>query len=189
MTTIAIRKYNDRIELAADSLADSGGVVYRRQKIYSKYPNFIFGHAGAADQGLILNYCISSIQTIFETPSKAPEQLETLKHCDLNLGDLNLEEEIYNYLCTIKDKFQTDGNNMEAFLVIFNNRIYDLKLNKSSVDLSEIKEDFYSIGSGRKFALAAMECGKSPRGAVEIAIKYDIYSGGEVQTLTNSCSP
>ena len=158
MTTIAIRKYSDRIELAADSFGIDGDIGFPKKKIYSKHPNFIFGSAGMMSEALLLNSCISSLSEI----------------------DLLSEEELYKYLHIIKDKFQTDGNDTEAFLIIFNSRIYDLRLNKSSVDLSEI-ENFYSIGNGRKFALAAMECGKSPREAVEVAIKYDIYSGGEVQ--------
>lgn len=95
--------------------------------------------------------------------------------------NINSERELYNYFHTIKEKFQTDGNDTEVFLVIFNNKIYDLRLNKSSVDYMEIQGSFYSIGSGRQFALAAMEYGKSPREVVEVAIKYDIYSGGEIQ--------
>jgi len=41
-----------------------------------------------------------------------------------------------------------------------------------------------AIGSGEDFALAAMECGKNAIEAVEVAIKFDVYSGGEVQVAS-----
>ena len=48
--------------------------------------------------------------------------------------------------------------------------------------ISEIKE-FHAIGSGEPYAIAALELGKSPKEAVEIASKYDLYTGGEVKTI------
>lgn len=40
-----------------------------------------------------------------------------------------------------------------------------------------------TLGSGAKFATAAMDFGKSAREAVEYAITRDIYSGGEVKEI------
>lgn len=40
-----------------------------------------------------------------------------------------------------------------------------------------------AIGSGDKYAVAAMACGKSAEEAVEIAIKFDVYSGGDVVSM------
>ena len=37
-------------------------------------------------------------------------------------------------------------------------------------------------GSGEQIALAAMTLGKSPKEAVELACKLDIYTGGKVRT-------
>lgn len=44
----------------------------------------------------------------------------------------------------------------------------------------------YAIGSGRDFALSAMELGKTPRDAVAFACKFDIYSGGEIVALSRN---
>jgi len=44
----------------------------------------------------------------------------------------------------------------------------------------EITSDFYAIGTGRMCAFAAMEEGADPRRAVEIAAKYDPYTGGDI---------
>ena len=41
----------------------------------------------------------------------------------------------------------------------------------------------FAIGSGRDFALAAMDMGASGKEAVEAAAKRDIYTGGTIRTL------
>jgi hypothetical protein len=42
----------------------------------------------------------------------------------------------------------------------------------------------YAMGSGRRFALAALDLGKSPREAVAYACTRDVFSGGEITVLT-----
>lgn len=41
-----------------------------------------------------------------------------------------------------------------------------------------IEEDFYSIGSGSDYALAALHAGATPEDAMEVAKRLDCYSGG-----------
>jgi len=41
----------------------------------------------------------------------------------------------------------------------------------------------YAIGSGRKFALAAMDLGKSAKDAVEYVKTRDIFTGGKVHSM------
>ena len=48
----------------------------------------------------------------------------------------------------------------------------------------EIVEPYCAIGSGRKGALAAMDCGRSAREAVRIACLRDPYSAPPVVTMT-----
>lgn len=47
------------------------------------------------------------------------------------------------------------------------------------------KPQFYAIGSGREYAMAAMHCGKTAAEAVEIAAVYDLYTGGGVDVVTH----
>lgn len=42
----------------------------------------------------------------------------------------------------------------------------------------------FATGSGRDFALAAMDMGATAKEAVEIAAKRDVYTGGTIRTLT-----
>ena len=45
------------------------------------------------------------------------------------------------------------------------------------------QREFWAIGSGRDFALAALYCGKTAREAVEVAMAFDNGTGGEVEHL------
>lgn len=41
-----------------------------------------------------------------------------------------------------------------------------------------------AVGSGADYAMAAMVCGKTADEAVEVAIKFDVFSGGDIQVLS-----
>lgn len=47
----------------------------------------------------------------------------------------------------------------------------------------EAAADFQAYGSGQQFALGAMAMGATARQAVEIAARYDIYTGGEITVM------
>lgn len=44
--------------------------------------------------------------------------------------------------------------------------------------------DTLTIGSGKKYALAAIKCGKTPVEAVQIAAECDLWTGGPIDVLT-----
>jgi ATP-dependent protease HslVU (ClpYQ) peptidase subunit len=46
------------------------------------------------------------------------------------------------------------------------------------------EQGFYGAGSGGNYAVGALEAGADIETAVEIAMKYDINSGGVVQVVT-----
>lgn len=46
-----------------------------------------------------------------------------------------------------------------------------------------IKNDFYAVGTGRNFAIAAMHMGASPREAVALAAVYDTNTGGPIEEM------
>lgn len=51
-------------------------------------------------------------------------------------------------------------------------------------DLSfDVEETPIAIGTGRDFALAAMDIGASPEDAVRASIRRDIYTGGKITVL------
>jgi 20S proteasome alpha/beta subunit len=44
----------------------------------------------------------------------------------------------------------------------------------------KVEAPFHAIGSGASIAIGAMEMGATAVGAVEVASKYDIYTGGDI---------
>ena len=52
---------------------------------------------------------------------------------------------------------------------------------KVSVDKTFPTTSYTIIGSGHQYATGALEVGSDPDNALEVAKKYDIYSGGETQ--------
>ena len=46
----------------------------------------------------------------------------------------------------------------------------------------EITDGFFALGCGAGYAMAAMEMGAGSKEAVKVAIKYDAYCGGKVQS-------
>lgn len=49
---------------------------------------------------------------------------------------------------------------------------------------AEDASGIYAVGSGSDYAIGALEAGASVKKAVEVAVKWDLYSGGEVATKT-----
>jgi hypothetical protein len=49
--------------------------------------------------------------------------------------------------------------------------------------LLKIKDGFAAVGSGAGYALGAMAAGKGSRAAVEIAARFDPFTGGEITTV------
>ena len=54
---------------------------------------------------------------------------------------------------------------------------------ESSIIPARIKNDFWSIGTGANFAIAAMHFGASPKEAVEVACLYDSSSHGPIDEV------
>ncbi|UTU07782.1 hypothetical protein CcrC1_gp097 [Caulobacter phage C1] len=50
--------------------------------------------------------------------------------------------------------------------------------------VSEIFADHHTLGSGAPFARGALAAGADPRRAVEIAMQFDLYSGGAIDVLS-----
>lgn len=53
-----------------------------------------------------------------------------------------------------------------------------------SACFTRLTAPFYALGSGAKLAMGAMAFGATAAEAVEIAARYDIYTGGSVTTLS-----
>lgn len=86
----------------------------------------------------------------------------------------------------------TDHNNeceAEAFRfgpsgIEFYESLISRPAGEASISWNLLDAEFCSIGTGCGFAMGAMAAGASAAEAVAIACRYDVYSGGEVVTLT-----
>lgn len=48
---------------------------------------------------------------------------------------------------------------------------------------NKVLHDFYALGSGGAYAMGAMDRGATASEAVESAMKYDCYTGGDIVTM------
>lgn len=76
-------------------------------------------------------------------------------------------------------KFGHEHKDFEA-LVVFQGETYWYGVNGVPVLVGSPA----AVGSGKKFAMAAMLCGKTPKEAVEIAPQLDPHTGGKVIELS-----
>lgn len=83
------------------------------------------------------------------------------------------------YVSGGKDHYPFDKN-FEAVVLYEDGSIYSYD---SGLMPIKMEQQYYAIGSGKQAATAAMMMGMSPSEAVEIAIKIDACTGGNIQRL------
>lgn len=67
-----------------------------------------------------------------------------------------------------------------CYLLVGRSKVYCLEADKMIP--YEVAKSF-AIGSGAKYAMAAMACGKTPAEAVRVAAKFDPFTGGAVRSF------
>lgn len=72
----------------------------------------------------------------------------------------------------------------DDFLALFVTNKSEIFLCNRYLVLEKINSSFWAIGSGSKIAMAVMDAGGSAEEAVKQACKYDLYTGGDVKTLS-----
>lgn len=75
--------------------------------------------------------------------------------------------------------FQFDKDAGDGILVSPTGEVHHLEYNGHC----QVTGDYFATGSGWQIALGAMAAGLTARGAVELAIKHDVYSGGDITVL------
>lgn len=95
-------------------------------------------------------------------------------------GSLDIWAEVIGWLMNPTTKAPKCGNN-EFLMLTSKNEIYHAT-NMRNWGLMHDKS--FAIGTGGSFAVAAMSAGKTPKEAVQIACKHDIYSGGGVKVFS-----
>ena len=82
------------------------------------------------------------------------------------------------------DALETKGDlDSECDVEVLELRADGIWIYESTIIPARIKNNFYAIGTGAGYAIAAMHLGKSPREAVEIAALFDPGSRGPIDVM------
>ena len=151
MSIIAVKKYNDKIILGADSQRTIGGLKEETIKVFKVNEDFGFGHCGLSRNSMLFYYFI---------------QTNSIKIS-------NTIEDIYDFMVKFRDFLKektTDWKCESDFIIINKGKIFKYTFDS----IFEINE-YDAIGSGKDFAKAALYLDKSVYDAVKIACDLTIY--------------
>ena len=95
-------------------------------------------------------------------------------------------DEIADWLFNRGDKPTLDDDSTHGILATYGQAYF---VEGKRPRFIPMMDQFQALGTGRETALGAMHCGSSAEGAVNIAIRVDVYSGGVVQTHQPADSP
>lgn len=161
MTVVAVKKENGVVEIAADGAVTSGWTTVSNadNKLFAKIKKvgdyIIAGSGSASDVSMLMMY------------SKT------------HLIDRNDEGGVFDwfkgFLDWRKEKVNNYGIDGSNFIIVWGDKVYYIE----DFMVYEI-QNYYSIGSGRDFAMAAMHMGGSVVDAVKCAIKFDSFCGEPV---------
>jgi len=171
MTAIAVRKYKDKIVISADSQVTHGRHKYgtsEKSRIFGDTVKIVRkGDIVVGTSGLVkkANYFKMYIET------------HVPKDSSFDSVDLFLLE--FEDWYVSKKKGQDDD--VLGIIFIVDNRIY-----QNSCGLTEEIMVFGATGSGTYLCIGALSQGASPQEAIEVAKDFDLYCGGETQTITIS---
>ena len=160
MTVIAVRKYENKIVMAADSQTTWGD------------NNKTLGYTKIVQQNTLTAGCAGNAldASLFEMFIRT------------HLPKGATKDDIIDFLSEFVDwKNKKTGNPKYVGQIIL--VIDDVIFNIFEYAIYSVVTEFSAIGSGMFAALGAMELGVDPKKAAEIAIKYDAYCGGEVQCV------
>lgn len=162
MSVVAVKKYEDRIVIAADSQVTYGNTNRKFGSLKMRRINsdLVIGSVGPADTcGLLWIY--------FETHSLEPVScertimnfiLDFAKWCEKSIGGRALDND---------------------FIIVYKDKIFEV-MGYSILEIT----DYSAIGSGYQMALAALYLGHSPTESVRVACDLTNYVGGPIEEET-----
>lgn len=166
MTTVVMKEHEGGVWAAWDTQATLGARVMSlvQPKVFVNGP-FVFGVAGTL-KGL-MHIQAAKFDTIFQDESVENYLL------------LYMIPEIRDILKSV-DEEPNEGGSFELDIVVgINGKLYDISgLNEPLQQTTGV----YALGSGSDYALGALEMGATPIEAVQVAVKYDAFSGGPVDS-------
>ncbi len=165
MTVLALKHYEDRIEIAADSglfYGDSGMKENNVIKILHPQDDIHFAASGSLSE---LN--------LFELYSMTRKPEINTRH-----GILKYFGDFLKWKKDLTDKFDQEN----SYFFIFEETPYQIC---RVLDIQNIKVgEFKTLGFGMQEARCAMHLGRSPKEAVELCLELNCYTSGPIQCHT-----
>jgi len=160
MSVCAVKKYENKIVLCADSIMVSGLNKDVTTKIFKINDSFGFAMSGLGrDAQLFYSFTKTNM-----------------------IATKNDIDDIYDYLIKYSDyvKEKTGVWTCESsFLIVNNGKVFSSLKN---VEVFEI-DDFYAIGAGQDFALAAMKLGHTVEVSINVACDLSHYCSVPIITF------
>lgn len=175
MTTIVGIQYPDKALIMCDSqVTDGGGRSFNHPSMVKVSQRGKYLIAGAGE----VQPC-DVAQHIWIPPKPTKEKLKNTYHFMIAEVMPSLRQCLTDNGYNFNEETPNDSEYRFAFLICLNGQIFDI-----SDDMSvTIRSDgYYGVGSGSKYAIGALYAGASPRQALEIAAKNDVYTSAPFLT-------
>lgn len=159
MSVIAVKITEKEITISADQQSTWGDnkETAPECKLFQKN-GVVIGHTGFSVEGDLLKiFCLN----------------HKPKSADIDA--------VLEFLSEFQDWWKKKDSGAEVKghnIIVFENKVF----RTIRFGVEEVKE-FSAVGSGMFSALAALELGQSTEKAVDIAKKFDLYCGGETETI------
>lgn len=152
MSVVAVKVYDNKIKIAADSIVERGGSK-RTDNGFSKLikvNNMIIGGVGyCEEQSLLFHYSET------HKPASASEK---------DMLAFLVEFSEYKSAITGSSKIEND------YIIVYDNKVFSI----CSLFVNEIK-NYDAIGAGMDFANAALYLGHNPKEAVKVACELSCF--------------
>ena len=165
MTVLALKNYEDKIEIAADSgtfYGQDGAKENGSIKIVSPKENFHFAATGwVSEKNLFELFCLKN------------EPEANTRHAILRYFS-----DFIHWKKQFTDKLEQNCH----YFIIYETLCYQIQ---GGFDIESIPTgSFRALGAGMQEAKCAMYLGRSPYEAVELCLKLNAWTSGEIQQLT-----
>lgn len=152
MSVVAVKKYKDRIEVAADSVIFRGESLIDSNctKLFiNDKTDLIVGSTGEAEELTLIDFFLSTEKVIAPDP---------------NVN--SVVKFMISFLEWKKETFGQDSKIENSYVFVIDSGVFITE----DFHVIEIKEgEFYSIGGGQDVATAALHLNKTPKEACELA--------------------
>ena len=156
MSVVAVKIYEDKIEVAADSIMVKGWTQTNKYSKLHFINDMYIGTSGTAEEGSLFRiYCST------RKPEQATESAIIM---------------FFSEFADWKNNKTGSSNLQNEYIFIFNGKVFEVQ----RFHVLEIK-DFSAIGAGMDFALAALYLGSNVEDAVKVACELSVYCEAPVE--------